>query len=319
MRFLFQTLLLACSLLWVPSQVAAGESMTLDAVKTAFNNTKVFENAVCILHDGWHIAFISHNGKEINAAIIIEQKNTDDHEHNLSETVSRVAELVGMDSPESMDFEESETDCSLLVNQSVISDLGDDANHVFDGSPLAAMAYLLKEEYFCIHSIQPNGFIHWKTIKKSGVDILMPMAGNKLGAIEVTGRQQMNEYAAEVLADKLGLGKNNVPGASRAALCPQLRCTMVPYMNSKSNVLLARTDRRAVIGKRQAVAQLLTNRNEGALSYPSKASDWPEVETEEEVEEETEKEPEAPAQKAEPPRLTPEAAREAYIKLIQAL
>lgn len=316
MRSNLQLLLMACGLLLFPV-VSASDTLTLENAQTVFSNTKAGENCVSLLLDGWHITLLSHNGKEIGAAIIIEHADAEEHEHELQDTLSRIAELAGMTTPEAIDFEESEQESALLVDQEVLGRLADETDHVFDGSPLAALAYLLNEEYFCIHSIRPNGFIHWKTIKKSGVELLMPMAERKLSAIEVTGRQQMNDFASEVLADKLGLGKNTVPPASRETLCPQLRCTQVPYMNAKSNILLARTDRRAVIGKRQAAARLLANRDEGALPEADQENTWP-AEKEEEAEEaevaETTPEPE---KKEEP--LTPEAAREAYIKYVQSL
>lgn len=311
MRSKLQTLLMACGLLLAPAAPAA-DTLTLENAAAVFSNAKAGDNCASLLLDGWRVALLSHNGKEIGAAIIMEQENAEEHEHDLQETISRIAELAGMSTPEALDFEEAEQESALLVDQDVLSELADETDHVFDGSPLAALAYLLNEEYFCINGIRPNGFIHWKTIKKSGVELLMPMAEKKLSAIEVTGRQQMNDFASEVLADKLGLGKNTVPPASREALCPQLRCTQVPYMNAKSNILLARTDRRAVIGKRQAAARLLANRDEGALPEADEESTWP-ADEEEEAEEPT---PE-PEKEEEP--LTPEAAREAYIKYVQSL
>lgn len=310
MRGKLQHLLIACGFL-LATMAPAADTLTLENAPSVFANAKSGENCASLLVDGWRVALLSHNGKEIGAAIVMEQEDAEDHEHDLQDTISRIAELAGMTTPESLDFEEAEQECALLVDQDVLGELAEETDHVFDGSPLAALAYLLNEEYFCINSIRSNGFIHWKTIKKSGVELLMPMAEKKLSAIEVTGRQQMNDFASEVLADKLGLGKNTVPPASREALCPQLRCTQVPYMNAKSNILLARTDRRAVIGKRQAAARLLANRNEGAIPEADQESTWPAEE--EEVEEPT---PE-PEKKEEP--LTPEAAREAYIKYVQSL
>lgn len=313
MRALPHTLLLAAGLLLSPLGKAA-EPLTLESAKTTFQHTKAEDNAVCILLDGWQVAFLSPDGQKIGAAIIMEQEGAEEHESDLSDIISRLAELADMGTPESIDFKDEDYECALLVDQDVLGELAEKTDNAFSGSPLATLAHLLADEYFCIHSIRRNGYIHWKTVKKSGVDLLMPMTGKKLAAIEVTGRQQMNEFAAEVLADKLGLGKNTVPASSRETLCPQLRCVAVPYMNARSGILLARTDRRAVIGKQPAVARMLASRNEGALTFPEEASDWPVEEKEEEI-------PPEPAEeeKKETPPLTPEQARDAYIKYIQGL
>lgn len=315
MRFNLQTIWFACGLLAAPL-VSASEDWTLETALSTFSNAKAGENSVCILHDGWQIAFLSPDGKSIGAAIIIEQKHAEGHAHNLSATVARVARLAKMETPESMDFEDGDYPCSLLVDQAVLSELADNTEHVFGASPLAGMAYLLNEEYFYIHGIRRNGFLHWKTLKKSGVDLLMPMAENKLSAIEVTGRQEMNEFASEVLAGKLGLGRNNTPEYTRDERCRQLRCDAVPYMNTKNHVLLAVSDRRRVIGKRQAVSKLLANKNEGALPFPEQASVWPEIK---EPVVEPPQAPEPVPDKPKPAPLTPEAARKAYIEKIHAL
>ena len=315
MRILLHTLLLASGLLLTPVETAAAAPLTLESAKTSFQHTKETGNSVSVLVDGWQIAFLSPDGEKIGAVIIMEQEDAEEHNYDLSDTISRLAELADMGTPESINFEEDDFESALLVDQDVLGELAEEADDTFSGSPLQALAYLLANEYFCIHGIRRNGYIHWKTIKKSGVELLMPMGEKKLAAVEVSGRQQMNDFAAEVLADKLGVGKNTVPASSREALCPQLRCVAVPYMNAKSGILMARTDRRAVIGKRQAVAQMLASRNEGALTYPDEASEWPEEEEEEEEEEDI---PETEQEDEEKP-LTPETAREAYIEYIQNL
>lgn len=315
MRFNFQTILLACGLLAAPL-VCANEEWTLETALATFPNAKAGENCVCILHDGWQIAFLSHNGKNIGAAIIIEQKHAEGHVHDLAATVARIAKLARMETPESMDFEDGDYPCSLLVDQEVLSNLTDGAEHTFSSSPLAGMAYLLNEEYFNIHGIRRNGFLHWKTIKKSGVDLLMPMAENKLSAIEVTGRQEMNNFAADVLAGKLGLARNNTPEYIREQRSQELLCDAVPYMNTKNHVMLAVKDRRRIIGKRQAVNKLLANRNEGALPFPDQTSPWPEIQ---EPKKEAVPEPEPIPAAPKPPPLTPEAALKAYIRKIESL
>jgi hypothetical protein len=182
------------------------------------------------------------------------------------------------------------------------------------------MAYLLDKEFFVIHGICEDGSLHWKTAKKSGVELRMPMGEEKLSAIEVNGKQQMNEFAAGVLANKLGLGKNNVPETQRETLSRHLSCKEVPYMNAKSNILLARASQRSVIGKRRAVTQMLKNRHYGAITYPENPTCWPVVEKPV-VAEEPQPEPEKPAEEPKPAAapLTPEAAREAYIKAVRAL
>lgn len=316
MRGALQVLFLGCSMLLAPALPAAEEDWSLAKIGAEFTHAQAGVNCTNVLTDGWQIAFLSHDGVKIGAAIIREVRGAGTHERSLSGTLSRVAELVGMRTPEALEFEE-DYPMALLLDQAVMQNLVSETEHVFDGSPLAAMAYLLNDGYFIIHSIRENGHIHWKTAKKSGVELYMPMAEKKLGAIEVAGRQQMDEYASEVLASKLGLDRNNVSDSYRSAVCKQLKCSKVPYMNNKSNVVLARTERRAVIGKRQTVGHLLGNRNSGALVFPSQVSLWPEEKVEEPPP--VKEEPAKPAEPEKPRVLTPEEAREAYLEKIRNL
>lgn len=292
----------------------AGEALTLDAVKSRFSHAEIHENSASVLYDGWKICFLSHDGRKIGAALVAESEGTEEHSEDISKIVSRIATLAGMQTPESMEFE-GKRPSALLVDQAVLGNLASEVDHVFSGSPLAAMAYLLDKEFFVIHDICKDGSLHWKTARKSGVELRMPMGEEKLSAIEVNGKQQMNEFAAGVLANKLGLGMNNVPENQRESLSRQLSCKEVPYMNAKSNILLARASQHTVIGRRAVVAQMLKNRRYGAISFPEEPSSWPVDKKEVLIDQ-----PPPPAkQSSQPAVLSPEAAREAYIKEILAL
>ncbi len=292
----------------------AVELQTLEDVRAEFSHAVLYDYSVSVLHDGWQISFLSPNGSRIGAILIRERKGSGEHERNLSELISQLAALTGMRTPESMEFE-GEPASALLVDQYVISSLADTLDNVFEKGSLAAMVYLLNNEFFVIDGVGENGYLHWKTAKKSGVELRMPMGESRLSAIEVAGKQQMNEYAAAVLADKLGLGKSTVPERTRTSIARQMSVREVPYMNAREGVLLARSKNRAVIGKRQTVSQIHSGNEYGALAYPDESSEWPK-----------DKAPEPVLQKEEKPEpvkeevpLTPAAAREAYINHIRSL
>ena len=286
---------------------------TLEDVETKFSHAVTYDCSVSVLHDGWQISFLSPNGSKIGAVLIRESKGSGNHERNLSELISQLATLTRMRTPESMEFE-GEPASALLVDQYVISSLADTMDNVFEGGSLAAMVYLLNNEFFVIDGVGENGYLHWKTAKKSGVELRMPMGESRLSAIEVTGKQQMNEYAAAVLADKLGLGKSTVPERTRTSVARQISVRDVPYMNARDGVLLARTKTRSIIGKRQTVSQIYSGKEYGVLTYPDSSSEWPK---EKEPEPVLQKEEEKPEPEKVP--LTPAAAREAYINHLRSL
>lgn len=304
-----RALMLAAACIICPASAEAAVAWNLADVPKSFPNTSTAENHVCLVYDGWQIAFLSHNKEQIGAVFITEKSEDRPHQYPLDETIQRLVELTGLRSPEKLQLDQA----AIIIDSELIQSLGDEAEHVFCGSPLEGMAYLLREEYFYINSIRPNGYLHWKTVKKSGVELLMPMAPSKLSALEVTGRQEMNEFASEVLARKLGLGSNTASPSQRAGARSQINCSEVTYMNSKRNIVGARQKKRFIIGKRNAVSYMLAHHNTGALLYPLKACDWPEKPQEPVAEEP----PEPPRKPALP--LTPAEAREAYKKYLQGL
>jgi hypothetical protein len=313
MRLFVRQAVMALAFLLAPLGQAV-ELQTLEDVRAEFSHAVLYDYSVSVLHDGWQISFLSPNGSRIGAILIRERKGSGEHERNLGELISQLAALTGMRTPESMEFE-GEPASALLVDQYVISSLADTLDNVFEKGSLAAMVYLLNNEFFVIDGVGENGYLHWKTAKKSGVELRMPMGESRLSAIEVAGKQQMNEYAAAVLADKLGLGKSTVPERTRTSIARQMSVREVPYMNAREGVLLARSKNRAVIGKRQTVSQIHSGNEYGALAYPDESSEWPK-----------DKEPEPVLQKEEKPEpvkeevpLTPAAAREAYINHIRSL
>jgi hypothetical protein len=313
MRLFVRQAVMALAFLLAPLGQAV-ELQTLEDVRAEFSHAVLYDYSVSVLHDGWQISFLSPNGSRIGAILIRERKGSGEHERNLSELISQLATLTSMRTPESMEFE-GEPASALLVDQYVISSLADTLDNVFEKGSLAAMVYLLNNEFFVIDGVGENGYLHWKTAKKSGVELRMPMGESRLSAIEVAGKQQMNEYAAAVLADKLGLGKSTVPERTRTSIARQMSVREVPYMNAREGVLLARSKNRAVIGKRQTVSQIHSGNEYGALAYPDESSEWP-----------MDKEPEPVLQKDEKPEpvkeevpLTPAAAREAYINHIRSL
>ena len=300
-------LALAVSLLSATLAGPTAAAWGLSDATQAFSSTNAVGNHVCLVHDNWQIALLSHNKDEIGAVFIIETKKDAAHNLGLNAIAGKLAELIEMTSPVIQEMD-GDKKAGIMIDADIMERLADDAENVFHNSPLEGMAYLLQDGYFYINAIRPNGYLHWKTVKKSGVELLMPMAPAKLTAVEVTGRQQMNEYAAEVLARKLGLGSNTSNPTIREAVRQQINASELVYMNTKSNIIGARANNRFVIGKRTSAAHMLSNRYGGTLLYPAQSSVWP-----------GEKDPEQKEEKKEEKPLTPREAREAYIEYLRSL
>ena len=305
------TLCAAVALLFPAAAQEEEAAWNLERTRQEFKHTTAAESCVCLVLDSWNIALISHNKRDIGAVFITAREDEEKHLYDLRTTARRLSNLVGLKSPLYQKLEESGTEAAVILDGELMDDLGSEAEHVLHSTPLAGIAYLLNEEYFYIAGITPQGFLHWKTIKKSNVELLMPLAPAKLQAIEVTGRQRIDEFAAEVLARKLGFGSNTAMLGDREVICQRQKLDKVPYMNTKAGVIVAKRGKRVTFGKRKAAVSLINNRHSDSLTYPDKTSYWP-------VRKKPEPKPE-PAVVEEVKPLTPDEARKAYAEYLRAL
>lgn len=310
---LLRPLTLAALCLFSPAWAEDTPWGLMDA-RQKFTSTHAIDNHVCLIHDGWQIAFLSHNRKDIGAIFITEKEPGASHDLSIDELTQKLVDLIHMASPEKISLNSQQSPSAILFDSDIIESLGSEAGNIFHGSPLEGMSYLLREEYFYIHGLLPNGYLHWKTVKKSGVELLMPMAPAKLAAVEIIGRQRMDAFAAEVLARKLGLGSNTASAARRESVCEQLDANSVTYMNIKSNIVGAQHKRRYFMGHRHEVERMLSHDYDTTLHYPEQACDWPAPKPT--------PQPSPTPQEAKPKPvrpLTPEEARKAYIEHIRSL
>jgi hypothetical protein len=310
---IFRTFCAAVVLLCTAAAEEADTPWNLERAHKEFTHSQANGNLVSLVYDGWNIALLSHNRNDIGAIFFTDK--TGYHQYRLVNTAKKLVRLLGMKSPMFQELEEADEECAIVLNGELSESLAADSDHALASSPLAGMAYLLQDGYFYIAGIKPDGRLHWKTVKKSNVELLMPMSGNRLQAIEVTGRQRMNEFASEVLARKLGFGSNTASESDRDELCRQHQLDDVPYMNTKAGIITARRGKKVAFGKTNAVLNLLSSRNSGDISYPEQASAWPEKK----VEVVKQPEPAPVEEKKEIPPLTPQEARKAYAEYLRSL
>ena len=308
---IFLSFCTAVVLLCTAAAEDADTPWNLERAHKEFTHSQVNGNNVCLVYDGWNIALLSHNRNDIGAIFFTDK--TGYHQFRLINTARKLARLLGMESPMFQELDEADEECGIILNSELMEELAGESERALGSSPLAGMAYLLQDGYFYIAGIKPDGQLHWKTVKKSNVELLMPMGGNRLQAVEITGRQRMNEFASEVLARKLGFGNNSAMEGDREAFSQQQKLDEVSYMNTKSGIIIAKRGKKVALGKTNAVLNLLTNRSTHALTYPDLACAWPEKKVE------PPKAPEPVVEKKEITPLTPQEARKAYADYLRSL
>ena len=106
-----------------------------------------------------------------------------------------------------------------------------------ENDPLHAMGFLLRQAYYRPTELQADGHVLWATGKRRSLDILVPAVGTaEMHAVEVKAGMKIDNFAANVLARKLGYPRS-VPrcvparGADQPAV--QIPCviaaTATPY------------------------------------------------------------------------------------------
>ena len=280
----------------------AESAWNIQDIKDRFEHVTMYDGAVSVLHDGWVITFLSHDGGRIGAAALVEHKGARKHENSMDAMIQRISRTLRMTAPESLFFL-NERKSALLMDRHVVNNLVGLKNNVFESSGLAAMVNLHEGDSFRIQGINENG--------------------TRLSAMEVTGNQQLDEYSGVVLAGKLGLPRSSASREDCLAAARWLSCQYVLYMNSRHNMLLARNGSRCVIGTREGVTQMLRSRDYATVPVPKTPSAWPAEEKPEPVHSSSQpvgNSPEKPEEPApEPQQISPKAAREAYLYFIQKL
>jgi hypothetical protein len=300
----------------------AESAWNIQDIKDRFEHVTMYDGAVSVLHDGWVITFLSHDGGRIGAAALVEHKGARKHENSMDAMLQRISRTLRMTAPESLFFL-NERKSALLMDRHVVNNLVGLKNNVFESSGLAAMVNLHEGDSFRIQGINENGTVSWRTIKRGSIGLRMPLAETRLSAMEVTGNQQLDEYSGVVLAGKLGLPRSSASREDCLAAARWLSCQYVLYMNSRHNMLLARNGSRCVIGTREGVTQMLRSRDYATVPVPKTPSAWPAEEKPESVHSSSQpvgnspEKPKEPAQ--EPQQISPKAAREAYLYFIQKL
>lgn len=119
-----------------------------------------------------------------------------------------------------------------------------------ENDPLHAMGFLLRQAYYRPTELQADGHVLWATGKRRSLDILVPAVGTaEMHAVEVKAGMKIDNFAANVLARKLGYPADTTSDATKAEQCAKMRCDGVFYFLSAKEIALAVKGNRAFIGE----------------------------------------------------------------------
>lgn len=130
-----------------------------------------------------------------------------------------------------------------------------------ENDPLHAMGFLLRQAYYRPTELQADGRVLWATGKRRSLDILVPAVGTaEMHAVEVKAGMKIDNFAANVLARKLGYPADTTSDATKAEQAAKLHCDGVFYFLSAKEIALAVKGNRAFIGEcgKQGIRGLMT-------------------------------------------------------------
>lgn len=239
----------------LPSLLAAPKPAS--ELESLYTNVQRLGNAYCMTHRGWHVAILPDaDGKACGILLTAE-----DTQPQVSTTaiVQSLCTRLGMGTPKVQD----------LGNRCYLASCakGDDVKHLFDGSPLEAVAYLQEKGYYHIESISQEGVVTMVSGKKRSIDVEIPLSPAKLTAVRLLVGVDMSDRAANVLADKLGYPDSNGSAADKKKLKSELKCKEVYYLNRKRQLALVSKSGLMYFGEKDGLSAVLQE-EATLLDYP---------------------------------------------------
>lgn len=196
------------------------------------------------------------------------------------------------------------------------------------GSPAQAVLYLLHRGYYHIDSLTPDGCLVLKSGKKKSIDLKLPLAVENAEAAELLVGVNMDTFAANVLAEKLGYPADNSSPQEKEKIKAETKAKEVFYCHRSKKkdasgvkrvfALISRRGNTYAFGTREGLSAM-TAADASALEYPERTTTADKPQTT------TVTAPQQPAStvtsKADtaPKALTPKEALQEYIRRLKEL
>lgn len=229
----FSQLALAASVWAAASSAALAAPWTQDKLLAEYPELKLAENAVPCTTDKQRVLILFDADKR--AAALVSDCSVG--------AVRKLQELLELG-----DTVEDETPTCLVVLR---ADLAEGyKKRLPENDPLHAMGFLLRQAYYRPAALQADGRVLWATGKHRSLDVLVPAVGNsEIHAVEVKAGMKIDNFAANVLARKLGYPADTTSDATKAEQCAKMRCDGVFYFLSAKDIAVATKGARAFIGE----------------------------------------------------------------------
>lgn len=287
--------LLGCVIL-VSAACASAEPWTQAKLLESYKSLHAAGGAVtCAVEQARVVLLFDREGKV--AALIAEADN---------KGVRRLARQIELGETQ----EAGADGCIVLLRE---TESGEPRKRLAENTPLQALAYLIEQNYYHPEELTPDGRVLWATGKRRSVDVLIPTLGTEpMRALELKTDMELTDFAANVVARKLGYPQDNSAEATKAAMAGNLRAGKVLYYSKAHEAAVAAVGKRYffIEGGRAALREAAHENK--PLAFPTIFPSAEKPAAEQGSEPPAEKQPETK-------ELTPKEALKAYIDRLRKL
>ena len=303
--------LLAAAVCLCGSLPAAAFTLDMAAAANAHPAAEKAGSALTVQIKGWNVLMVPDAAGKVGGLFLTRAEGIPMKGTALA-VGQDLVRLMGLESPKRVPLPGSGV--AFLA-----TDAAAGAKHLSGCTPLQGLVFLLDRGYYRLSGLTDTGEAELSSGKKRSIDLRLPMTAAKIDAAELTvSGINMDTFAANVLADKLGYGADNSTPEEKKALKTELKAKEVHYLQRRRKIALVGIGKRYFFGEAEAISALAAAAPAPALSYPDAAA--PRVITKPGAPAVTPAEPDTPAPSTAPARpLTPAEAVQAYIKHLNEL
>lgn len=289
---------------------AAAGALDMEAAAAAQPAAAKAGSALAVQIKGWNVLMVPDAEGKVGGLLLKQAQGVP----MPSTSIAMVRDLgsdMGLESPQHVSYSGG---VAFLA-----ADGTADARHLLGGTPLQGLMFLLDRGYYHINGMNDAGEVGLVSGKKRSIDLRLPMTAAKVDAVELTvSGVNMDTFAANVLADKLGYGADNSTPEEKIALKTELKAKEVYYLQRRRKLALVCIGKRYFFGEKKAISELAAAAPAPALTYPDAAA--LRLSTEPAAASHPPAKPDTPAPSTAPARpLTPAEAVQAYIKHLNEL
>lgn len=283
----------------------------------AFATCKTYGGLSCFNYMGWQVAALAN--EQGTPALLLLTAGDKVSAHPVKTAAHTLTSRLGMRNAEDIPL----TGGGLAVVNPRLRDQ-EESDSALGGTPLQAVLYLLQRGYYHIDSFTPDGRLVLKSGKKKSIDLKLPLTTETAEAAELLVGVNMDTFAANVLAEKLGYPADSSSPQDKEKIKTETKAKEVFYYHRSKKkdasgvkrvfALISRRGNTYAFGTKEGLSAAAET---AVLQYPEHAAEHQQQQTDTPPQQSTDTA--TPTATDSPKTLTPKEALQEYIRKLKEL